>query len=94
MISMLDALNKFKNLIMISDDLTLEKIDFEWVNSQTKVAPLKKALKLLELDGNYYTDLIKAVEDKLVSIDPKYAKGILVFNVLASEVVIDPVVKK
>ncbi|CAD8110823.1 unnamed protein product [Paramecium primaurelia] len=71
---------------MISDDLTLEKIDFEWVNSQTKVGPLKKALKLLELDGNYYTDLIKAVEEKLVSIDPKYAK--------ASEVVIDPVVKK
>ncbi|CAK62777.1 unnamed protein product (macronuclear) [Paramecium tetraurelia] len=71
---------------MISDDLTLEKIDFEWVNSQTKVAPLKKALKLLELDGNYYTDLIKAVEEKLVSIDPKYTK--------TSEVVIDPVVKK
>ncbi|CAD8111816.1 unnamed protein product [Paramecium sonneborni] len=71
---------------MISDELTLEKIDFDWVNSQTKVAPLKKALKLLELDGNYYTDLIKAVEEKLVSIDPKYAK--------ASEVVIDPIVKK
>lgn len=66
---------------MISDDLTLEKIDFEWVNSQTKVAPLKKALKLLELDGNYYTDLIKAVEEKLVSIDPKYTKCIcLVFK--------------
>lgn len=64
---------------MISDDLTLEKIDFEWVNSQTKVAPLKKALKLLELDGNYYTDLIKAVEEKLVSIDPKYARGNFVF---------------
>ncbi|CAD8122438.1 unnamed protein product [Paramecium sonneborni] len=71
---------------MISDELTLEKIDFDWVNSQTKVAPLKKALKLLELDGNYYTDLIKAVEEKLVSIDPKYAK--------VSEVVIDPIVKK
>jgi hypothetical protein len=48
---------------MISDDLTLEKIDFDWVKNQTKVAPLKKALKLLEMDGNYYTELIKAVED-------------------------------
>lgn len=45
------------------NDLTLEKIDFEWVKSQTKIPPLKKALKLLEMDGNYYTELIKSIED-------------------------------
>lgn len=44
-------------------EVTLEKIDFEWVAEQTKPQQLKKALKLLELDGNYYTELIRACED-------------------------------
>jgi hypothetical protein len=30
------------------DELTLEKIDFEWVKNETKIPRLKKALKLLE----------------------------------------------
>jgi hypothetical protein len=30
------------------DDVTLERIDFEWVKSATKIAKLKKAIKLLE----------------------------------------------
>lgn len=47
------------------EELNLEKIDFEWVAEQTKIPPLKKALRLLELDGNYYTELISAVENRM-----------------------------
>lgn len=38
------------------------------------------------MDGNYYTELIKAVEDQIVSIDPKYAKGNSIKLYKASEV--------
>ena len=58
------------------DDLTLEKIDFEWVKATTKITRLKKALRLLELDGNYFTDLVKCVEARMAELDPKYlSKG-------------------
>jgi len=31
-----------------NEELTLEKIDFDWVKNETKITRLKKALKLLE----------------------------------------------
>ncbi len=34
------------------NDLELNHIDFQWVEKQTKPNFLKRALKLLELDGN------------------------------------------
>ena len=40
------------------DELTLEKIDFEWVNKETKIGSLKKALQLLKQDGNHFPELI------------------------------------
>lgn len=33
-------------------ELTLDMIDFEWVNQQTKPKMIKRALKILEEDGN------------------------------------------
>jgi hypothetical protein len=36
------------------EEITLESIDFEWVNSQTKKGPLKTALKILHDDGNSF----------------------------------------
>jgi hypothetical protein len=35
-----------------SDDLDINRIDFEWVKNTTKPKLLKKALKILEADGN------------------------------------------
>ena len=45
-----------------TNDISLDKIDYEWVESTDKIVRLKKALKLLEQDGSYYVDLIKAIE--------------------------------
>lgn len=54
------------------NDVELSHIDFEWVEKQTKASHLKKALKLLEIDGNYYPELSSAIQEKLKKIDPKY----------------------
>ena len=53
-------------------DLELSQIDFEWVENQNKPNFLKKGLKLLELDGNYYPELSTAIKEKLKTLDPKY----------------------
>lgn len=45
----------------VEAELSLEQIDFEWVQKTKKISQLKKALKLLEMDGNYYTELIAAI---------------------------------
>jgi hypothetical protein len=59
------------------DEVTLEKVDFEWVKSTTKIPRLKKALKLLEQDGGYFQDLMKAITDRMAELDPQYKqKGI------------------
>ena len=54
------------------NDLELARIDFDWVEKQTKANFLKKALKLLDLDGNFYPELSKAIQEKLKNLDPKY----------------------
>lgn len=53
-------------------ELELSTIDFEWVQKQTKPSFLKKALKLLELDGNFYPELTNAIQEKLKTMDSKY----------------------
>jgi hypothetical protein len=35
---------------------------------------LKKAVKLIEEDGNYFQELKKACEDKIMKINPKAVK--------------------
>jgi glutaredoxin-related protein len=39
------------------DYLRLCNIDYNWVNNQTKMKPLKQALRLLEEDGFHFPDL-------------------------------------
>ena len=53
-------------------DVELSRIDYDWVERQNKPAFLKKALKLLELDGSYYPELNKSIQEKLKKLDPKY----------------------
>ena len=40
------------------EEITLESIDFNWVQETKKISSLKKALYLLEQDGGYFTELI------------------------------------
>lgn len=48
----------------------LEKIDFEWVASTNSLKELKKGLKALQDDKGGYVDLEKAIEDKIIELDP------------------------
>jgi hypothetical protein len=48
----------------------LEKIDFEWVSSTNNVKELKKALKALQDDKGGYFELEKAIETKILDLDP------------------------
>lgn len=60
-------------------DLELSQIDYVWIERQTKPNFLRKALKLLEHDGNYFPELSNSIQDKLKKLDPKY-KYLLLFN--------------
>lgn len=48
----------------------LDKIDFEWVASTNSVKELKKALRALQDDKGGYVELEKAIEEKIVLLDP------------------------
>ncbi|EGR34072.1 tpr domain conserved [Ichthyophthirius multifiliis] len=54
-------------------DLTLDQIDYEWIENQKKASFLKKAIRLIEEDGDYYKDLKEACIQKLIKIDPSKA---------------------
>ena len=51
-------------------DITLETIDFSWITSTTKVSHLKRAIALIQQDGNYFTELKDACYQRLEEIDP------------------------
>jgi glutaredoxin-related protein len=48
----------------------LDKIDFEWVASTESAKELKKALKALQDDKGGYVELEKAIEEKILLLDP------------------------
>lgn len=52
-------------------DIKLEDIDFDKVAKCTDKAVIKRYLKLLEDDGNYFHDLIRECKNKLLELDPK-----------------------
>ena len=51
-------------------DIKIETIDFDWINQTTKISHLKKAIRLIESDGNYYTELKDACYARMEQIDP------------------------
>mmetsp|Transcript_57189 Transcript_57189/g.100071 ORF Transcript_57189/g.100071 Transcript_57189/m.100071 type:complete len:532 (+) Transcript_57189:94-1689(+) len=53
------------------DEITLEDIDFEAVKECNDKNFLKRYLKLLQDDGNYFEDLVKACKAKLLEVSPK-----------------------
>ena len=56
------------------DDLTINMISYEWLDKTNNPKLLKRALKILKDDGNFFPDLSKAIDEKLQSIDLKYKK--------------------
>jgi len=53
------------------DDIKLEDIDFEVVKECKEKEVVKRYLKLLEDDGNYFHELVQACKDKLLEVCPK-----------------------
>lgn len=56
-------------------DITIDKIDFEWVEQAKKISHLKKALRLLEEDGILY---------KILKNYQIYSYKIIFFKVIIS----------
>jgi tetratricopeptide (TPR) repeat protein len=56
------------------DDITIEKIDFDWIKQCDKVSYLRKAVKVIEADGDYYTELKQACQQRMEEIDPRLKK--------------------
>lgn len=46
-------------------DISLNEIDYRWVESTSDIKILKKALKILKDDGGYFPDLEKKIEEKI-----------------------------
>ena len=36
------------------EDIKLDTIDFDWIQNTTKVSHLKRAIRLIEQDGDYF----------------------------------------
>ena len=51
-------------------DITIETVDFPWIEKTTKISHLKKAVNLIEQDGNFYTELKDACYARMEQIDP------------------------
>ena len=56
------------------DQLTLNMVSYEWLDKTNNPKMLKRALKLLKDDGNFFPDLSRAIDEKLQTIDLKYKK--------------------
>jgi hypothetical protein len=54
------------------EELTLNKIDYEWVDNCNDTKELRKAIKLLQEDGGYFKELQNYINEKLKKIDSKY----------------------
>ncbi len=54
------------------DDITLNQIDYKWVDNIEDSKKLRKALNLLKDDGGYFPELEKYIEDKLIKVDKRF----------------------
>lgn len=71
------------------NEIKLEDIDFEKVAECTDKHVVKRYIKLIEDDGSYFTDLLKACKDKLLEIAPK--DYYLLYPVQASQEEVDDI---
>ena len=54
------------------DDVSLNQIDYKWVDNTEDSKKLRKALNMLKEDVGYFPELEKYIEDKLMKIDKKF----------------------
>ena len=54
------------------EELTINHIDYNFVDNCENPKLLRKALKLLKEDGGYYKELEKYVEDRLKKLDKTF----------------------
>ncbi len=54
------------------EELTLNMIDYEWVDKCDDAKQLKKGLKLLKDDGGYFKELENYITQKIEKIDKKF----------------------
>lgn len=52
------------------EDIKLETVDFNWIKETTKISHLKRAIRLIENDGNYFAELKNACYDRIGELDP------------------------
>ena len=52
------------------EDIKLETIDFKWISEATKISHLKKAIRLIEMDGDFFKELKDACYDRIGELDP------------------------
>jgi len=55
------------------DNLTLNNLDYRWVDECSNSKMLKRGLALLKEDGGHFPELEKYIHEKLIKIDKKYA---------------------
>ena len=67
------------------NELQLDDISFEWIQKTKKIQHLVKARRLIEEDGNYFQELKKAVEERIVEQDPKRSFNKDVFQYISPE---------
>ena len=53
----------------------INKVDYDWVKKTNNVKELKAAYEALEEDG-YFPDLVKTVGEKIIELDPAFARRI------------------
>jgi hypothetical protein len=54
------------------EELTLNTIDFKWVDETEDPKKLRKAIKLLKEDGGHFPELEKHINKKLSEVDRKF----------------------
>lgn len=54
-----------------ANDLKLDDITYEWMETCTDLRLLKKAIKLIEEDGNYFIDLKNALKKRISELFPQ-----------------------
>ena len=52
------------------EDIKLESIDFKWIQEAKKISHLKKAIRLIEMDGDFFKELKDACYDRIGELDP------------------------
>jgi tetratricopeptide (TPR) repeat protein len=68
------------------EKLDINMISYEWLERTNKPKLLKKALKILKDDGNYFPDLYNAIDNKLQTLDLKYKQQKETNNITSEDI--------